>query len=80
MRRAEAAPLLGARGRATTVLVAGGPEVARRLRADPAVARVTSRHAAREDAHELVEEMTALVGILLAIGLGVWARSSSSPA
>jgi len=71
--RAEAARLLGLSGRATGVLMAGSAADARRLRADPAVARVTSKASALAAERELLDELTGLISILQAISLGVGA-------
>jgi len=71
--RAEAARLLGLAGRATSVLVAGDAADARRLRADPAVARVTSKASALAAERELLDELTGLISVLQAISLGVGA-------
>jgi putative ABC transport system permease protein len=71
--RGEAARLLGIPGRATGVLVAGNASVARRLRADPAVARVTSKASALTAERELLDELTGLISVLQAISLGVGA-------
>jgi len=71
--RAGAARLLGLPGRATSVLVAGDAADARRLRADPAVARVTSKASALTAERELLDELTGLISILQAISLGVGA-------
>ncbi len=71
--RAEAARLLGLPGQATSVLVAGDAAVARRLRADPAVARVTSKASALTAERELLDELTGLISVLQAISLGVGA-------
>ena len=71
--RAEAARLLGLSGRATSVLMAGSAADARRLRADPAVARVTSKASALAAERELLDELTGLISILQAISLGVGA-------
>ena len=71
--RAEAARLLGLPGRATSVLVAGTRADARRLRADPAVARVTSKASALAAERELLDELTGLISVLQAISLGVGA-------
>ena len=71
--RAEAARLLGLGGRATSVLMAGSAADARRLRADPAVARVTSKASALAAERELLDELTGLISVLQAISLGVGA-------
>ena len=71
--RAEAAGLLGLPGQATSVLVAGDAADARRLRADPAVARVTSKASALAAERELLDELTGLISVLQAISLGVGA-------
>ena len=71
--RAEAARLLGLRGQATSVLVAGDAADARRLRAEPAVARVSSKASALAAERELLDELTGLISILQAISLGVGA-------
>ncbi len=71
--RAEAARLLGLPGRATGLLVAGNATAARRLRADPAVARVTSKASAISAERELLAELTGLISVLQAISLGVGA-------
>ena len=71
--RGEASRLLGLPGRATSVLVDGSATVARRLRADPAVARVTSKASALAAERELLGELTGLISVLQAISLGVGA-------
>ncbi len=71
--RTDADPLLATGKLATSLLIAGDSSVAGRLSADPAVARVNSLAAARQDAHDLVDELTALVNVLLAISLAVGA-------
>jgi putative ABC transport system permease protein len=71
--RGEAARLLGLPGLATSVLVAGDGAVARRLRADPSVARVTSKASAIVAERELLDELTGLISVLQAISLGVGA-------
>ncbi len=69
--RAEAARLLGLPGRSTSVLVNGNAADARRLRSDPAVARVTSKASALAAERELLDELTGLISVLQAISLGV---------
>jgi len=69
--RPQAASLLGLAGRATEVLVTGGPTVERALSARPEVARVTSKNTAKDGMHELVKELTTLIDVLLAISLAV---------
>ncbi len=69
----EASRLLGLPGRATSVLVDGSASVARRLRGDPAVARVTSKASALTAERELLGELTGLISVLQAISLGVGA-------
>jgi putative ABC transport system permease protein len=69
----DASRLLGLPGRATSVLVDGNASVARRLRADPAVARVTSKTSALAAERELLAELTGLISVLQAISLGVGA-------
>ncbi len=71
--RRQAARLLGLPGWATSVLVDGDASVARRLRADPAVARVTSKASALTAERELLGELTGLISVLQAISLGVGA-------
>ncbi|HET6571878.1 MAG TPA: ABC transporter permease [Solirubrobacterales bacterium] len=71
--RAEAARLLGLGGRATSVLIAGAAADARRLRDNPAVARVTSKASALAAERELLDELTGLISVLQAISLGVGA-------
>jgi putative ABC transport system permease protein len=71
--RTQAARLLGLPGQATSVLVDGGPAVARRLRLDPTVARVTSKGSALSAERELLDELTSLISVLQAISLGVGA-------
>jgi putative ABC transport system permease protein len=71
--RRQAASLLGLPGRATSVLVDGDAAVARRLRADPAVARVTSKGSALTASREMLAELTGLISVLQAISLGVGA-------
>ncbi len=73
VRSRGAAPLLGRHPPATTVLISSDRAAADRMRRAPAVARVTSRGAAQHDAHDLVDELTSLVDVLLAISLGVGA-------
>ncbi len=69
--RAQASRLLGSPGRATTVLVAAGPRAARRLRRQPAVARVSSKASAQSAERDLIKELTGLISVLQAISLGV---------
>jgi len=69
----QAGTLLGLSGQATSLYVTGDASVASRLRASPAVARVTSKAAALTSMHQLVSELTGLITILLAISLGVGA-------
>lgn len=71
--RSEAARLLGLPGRSTSVLIAGSAADASRLRADPAVARVTSKASALAAERELLDELTGLISVLQAISLGVGA-------
>jgi len=71
--RAEAGQLLGLPGRATSVLIDGNAADARRLRADPEVARVTSKASALAAERELLDELTGLISVLQAISLGVGA-------
>ena len=71
--RAEAARLLGLPGRSTGVLLNGSAADARRLRSDPAVARVTSKASALAAERELLDELTGLISVLQAISLGVGA-------
>jgi putative ABC transport system permease protein len=71
--RGEASRLLGLPGRATGVLLTGGAGVARRLRSDPKVARVTSKTSALNASRELLDELTALISVLQAISLAVGA-------
>ncbi len=71
--KVEAARLLGLPGRSTSVLLNGSAADARRLRADPAVARVTSKASALAAERELLDELTGLISILQAISLGVGA-------
>jgi putative ABC transport system permease protein len=71
--RSRASRLLGLPGRATSVLVDGDARVARRLRAEPAVARVTSKASALTAEREMLDELTGLISILQAISLGVGA-------
>jgi putative ABC transport system permease protein len=71
--RDQAARLLGLPGMATSVLVAGDGAAARRLSADPAVARVTSKASAIVAERELLDELTGLISVLQAISLGVGA-------
>lgn len=68
---AQAAPLLGLPGAATTVLATGGGAVQRALAAQPQVARVTSKAAARHGMHQVVAELTTLIDVLLVISLVV---------
>jgi putative ABC transport system permease protein len=70
---AQAAGLLGIPGRATGLLIAGGPGVAARLRTDPAVARVTSKASGLAAERQLMAELTGLIGVLETISLGVGA-------
>jgi len=69
----QASRLLGAPGRATSVLIAAEPPAARRLRAEPAIARVTSKASAQKAERELINELTGLISVLQAISLGVGA-------
>ena len=71
--RAEAARLLGLPGRSTSVLLSGSAADARRLRTDPAVARVSSKASALAAERELLDELTSLISVLQAISLGVGA-------
>jgi len=71
--RGQAARLLGLPGLATSVLVAGDGATARRLSADPAVGRVTSKASAIVAERELLDELTGLISVLQAISLGVGA-------
>ncbi len=71
--RSEAARLLDLPGQATSVLVDGDAATAQRLRADPAVASVTSKASALTAERELLDELTRLVSILQTISLGVGA-------
>jgi putative ABC transport system permease protein len=71
--RSQAARLLGLPGRATGVLVDASSAAARRLGADPSVARVTSRASALVAERELLDELTRLISVLQAISLGVGA-------
>jgi putative ABC transport system permease protein len=71
--RRQASRLLGLPGRATSVLVDGDARVVRRLRAEPAVARVTSKASALTAERELLGELTGLISVLQAISLGVGA-------
>ncbi len=71
--RGEAGRLLGLPGRATGVLVAGDAAAARRLRAEPAIARVTSKSSALTASRELLDELTGLISVLQAISLAVGA-------
>ncbi|MGE5336125.1 MAG: ABC transporter permease [Nitrososphaerota archaeon] len=71
--RGEAARLLGLPGLATSVLIAGDGRAARRLRANPLVARVTSKASAIAAERELLAELTSLISVLQAISLGVGA-------
>lgn len=71
--RAEAGRLLDLSGRATGVLVAGNDAMARRLLAEPAVARVTSKASAVVASRELLDELTGLISVLQAISLAVGA-------
>jgi putative ABC transport system permease protein len=69
----EAGPLLGLTGKATSLYVAGGGDVARRLRGDAQVVRVISKAAARNGMRQLVSELSGLIDVMLAISLGVGA-------
>jgi len=71
--RAQASRLLAAPGRATSILVAADRPSARRLRSEPAIARVTSKASAQKAERELIKELTGLISILQAISLGVGA-------
>jgi putative ABC transport system permease protein len=70
---AQAGPLLGLAGQATSLYVAGGPDVASRLLADPEVTHVVSKAAALDGTHKLVSELSGLIDVMLAISLGVGA-------
>ena len=69
--RRQASRLLGLPNLVTGVLVDGA--VARRLRAAPAVARVTSKASALAAEREMLAELTGLISVLQAISLGVGA-------
>jgi putative ABC transport system permease protein len=71
--RRQASRLLGLPNLATGVLVDGGAGVASRLRAAPAVARVTSKASALTAEREMLAELTGLISVLQAISLGVGA-------
>jgi len=71
--RGEAGRLLGLPGHATGLLVAADAAAARRLRAEPAVARVTSKSSALTASRELLDELTGLISVLQAISLAVGA-------
>jgi len=71
--RDEAARLLDLPGQATSVLIDARAPAAQRLRADPAVASVTSKASALTAERELLDELTRLVSILQTISLGVGA-------
>jgi putative ABC transport system permease protein len=69
----QASALLGLSGRATSVLVRGDASVARRLRGDRHVGRVTARGDATKGERQLTSEFTGLIDLLLAISLAVGA-------
>jgi putative ABC transport system permease protein len=70
---AQAGRLLGLPGVATSIYVAGGPQVASRLLDDAQVAHVVSKAAAINATHQLVSELSGLIDVMLAISLGVGA-------
>lgn len=69
----RASGLLGMPGKASSIAVRGGPGVARRLSAEPAISRVSSRAGIMRGQRELTSELTGLLDVLLAISLGVGA-------
>lgn len=69
----QAGPLLRLPGKATSMYVAGGTEVARRLLGDAQVVRVLSKAAARNGMRQVVSELSGLIDVMLAISLGVGA-------
>ncbi len=69
--RGQASVLLGMPGQATTVLIGGGPDAARRLHEDPRVARVTAKSSAEQGEREMIKEFTGLIDVLLGISLAV---------
>jgi putative ABC transport system permease protein len=71
--RAQAGRLLGSAGLATSMLVDAGPAVARRLRRQPQVGRVTSKASAQRAERDMIRELTGLISVLQAISLGVGA-------
>jgi putative ABC transport system permease protein len=71
--RGQAGRLLGSPGLATSMLVDAGPAAARRLRARPAIARVTSKASAQKAERDMIKELTGLISVLQAISLGVGA-------
>lgn len=70
---AQAGPMLGLAGQATTVYLTGGPPVAHRLQADPQVTHLISKAAAQNGEQQLVSELSGLIDVMLAISLGVGA-------
>jgi putative ABC transport system permease protein len=71
--RGQVGRLLGSPGLATSVLVAADRAAARRLRREPAFARVTSKASAQAAERDLIDELTGLISVLQAISLGVGA-------
>lgn len=66
----DAAGLLGVDG-ATGVLVRARDPALRRLAADGRVARIAAKATLRDGVHEFIAELTGVLGILLAVSLGV---------
>jgi len=71
--RRQAGALLSSPGIATSLLIQARSAAARRLRRQPAVARVTSRASAQSAEREMIKELTGLISVLQAISLGVGA-------
>ncbi len=70
---AGAAELLGFPGKTTSLLIVANADGMEAIRRDPDVVRVASRVDAQQATRELVSELTGLIDVLLAVGLGVGA-------
>jgi putative ABC transport system permease protein len=71
--KSQASSLLALPGRATGLLLASGRSAAVRLRAEPAVARISSKESALQAERDMVAELTGLIALLETISLGVGA-------
>jgi putative ABC transport system permease protein len=69
----QAAPLLALAGRATGLLLTSGPPAAAHLRANPLIARVSSKASALQAERDMIAELTGLITLLETISLGVGA-------